>query len=206
MIPENSKPTPDPNSKVRMADTPHTVKRTNSVSPEEWRKVPRAIHLSYLLILVQDPHRELNEFQLRWIAYFSGKLSETQLFRAYAFYHRLNSDETLLRRNLPMINEAHRRIPLDGPPLPERRRIGIGYRDKGALRPLHQKREMGEMAFWDQDIISLLPLDYKVEGKWITASEVRCLSGDNILELLRPSVFWNSRHLSEEALNRDQSE
>jgi len=189
--PEQRNKSPDLLSKVRMADTPRPVKRPN-IALLEWRKVPKSIHLAYLLFITQDSTRELSQFQLSWISHFASKLDENQLYRAFNFFQELGKNEHLLQRTLPMINEAHRRVPRDGPPIREKRRIGIGYRDKGALRPLYQKREFGEESFWDGDIVSFLPFSYEVQGRWITTSEVKSLTGEIHFELLVSQLRSNS--------------
>lgn len=58
--------------------------------------------------------------------------------------------------------------------LREIRRIGVGYRDKGALRPSHSPREdqMVTPDLWVEDVEYLLRLDHPPLEDWITAQEV----------------------------------
>lgn len=190
---------PDLPSKVRMADTPRPVKSTNFNVERKFKETPKAIRLGFCLYLVQDPSRELSDFQRSWIAHFATKLDESQLFRAFAYLTMLQSNNNFLYRALPMINYMHSRIPTGGPRIPERRRIGIGYRDKGALRPLYQKREFGSESFWDEDIRAALPFSYDIQGKYLTAVEVKSLVGENLFELV---MLQLERHLPMQLKNR----
>jgi hypothetical protein len=55
--------------------------------------------------------------------------------------------------------------------LPEQRRIGVGYRDKGSLRPKHKPRPEAGVAFWSEDL-PLLEKNKPEEPRWITAEEL----------------------------------
>jgi hypothetical protein len=144
------------------------------------RKSTRYGILLYLLSNSKD--FELSENQRLWIIYYSRKFSEAELLRASDVSERLNSDSLFLLRMKKEIHETHVRVPSLNPlNLKEKRRIGIGYRDKGALRPLHQKRDLGEISLWDEDIRFLLPLNFEIQGRWITAKEVSSLIGVNLL-------------------------
>lgn len=62
--------------------------------------------------------------------------------------------------------------------VPELRRIGVGYRDKGSLRPSHKRgRDHGEIVFWSEDLPILYPENF--EPRFITAEEV-CNLGTNL--------------------------
>lgn len=126
----------------------------------------------------------LSDGQILWIVYRARKLSLAELLRAGQFSGELNDNKETFRRTLKQIKETYFRVPSLNPKLiPEKRTIGIGYRDKGSLRPLHQQRRIGEEVFWDEDIAYLLPLNHKIEGRWITAEEVESLIGVDLLIL-----------------------
>jgi hypothetical protein len=169
---------------VRMADTPHPV----SAPFQGFRSLKgmkQSTRYGILLFLLQSSESfELSEGQRLWIIYRARKLSEAELLKAGEFSEKLLSDEVLRKRTKHQINETHVRVPsLNPKQLPEKRRIGIGYRDKGALRPLHHQRRIGEVVVWSEDIQYLLPLDQIVEGRWITADEVQSLIGVDLLNL-----------------------
>lgn len=143
----------------------------------------RSTRYGILLYLLSNSKKfELSENQRLWIIYYSRKFSEAELLRASDVSERLNSDSLFFLRMKKEIQETHVRVPSLNPmTLKEKRRIGIGYRDKGALRPLHQKRDLGEISLWDEDIKFLLPISYETKGSWITAKEVSSLIGVNLL-------------------------
>lgn len=137
-----------------------------------------------LLYLLQSSAFPLSSGQVLWIVYRSRKFSEAELLRAGLFAETLAQDEKVRSRHRRDIEKLYTRVPSLNPKrLPEKRTIGIGYRDKGVLRPLHQQRERGVESFWDEDIRYLLPLSYDVCGKWITSEEVKSLIGENLLYL-----------------------
>jgi len=126
----------------------------------------------------------LSDGQILWIVYRARKLSLAELLRAGQFSGELIKDKQVFKRVFKQIKETYFRVPsLDPKRIPEKRTIGIGYRDKGSLRPLHQQRRIGEEVFWDEDIAYLLPLNHKIEGRWITAEEVESLVGVDLLIL-----------------------
>lgn len=126
----------------------------------------------------------LSTGQRLWIVYRARKLSLPELLRAGQYSDLLISDEAVKQRMFRRIREIYFAVPsLDPKQIPEKRTIGIGYRDKGSLRPLHQTRTIGEEVFWDEDIAFLLPFGHEIEGKWITAEEVESLVGRDLLIL-----------------------
>jgi len=109
--------------------------------------------------------------QVERIAIWQSKVNEVELHSAVVLYKRLLSEPRTLSRfmaqhkNTPVPRTHQARIP-------EKRRIGVGYRDKGSLRPLHESgRDMSEEAIWDEDIPYLLT-STQITGQWITRSEV----------------------------------
>jgi hypothetical protein len=148
----------------------------------ELKGMRKSTRYGILLYLLHSKEWSLSDSQQLWIIYYSRKFSETELLRAAMIQEKLELDSLFFQRMKHDIQETHVRVPRLSPlQLKEKRRIGIGYRDKGALRPLHQKREIGGLTVWDEDIQFLLPLDYEVQGRWISAEEVSSLIGVNLL-------------------------
>lgn len=174
----------DRSDQGRMADTPHTI----GAPLQGFRSLSgmkQSSRYGILLFLLQSPEHELSEGQRLWIVYRSRKFSLAELLKAGKLSESLLTNEVQRKRMQKEISETHHRVPsLNPKQLPEKRRIGIGYRDKGALRPLHHRRIIGERTFWDQDLLYLLPLDYEVKGKWLTADEVDSLVGVDLLNLV----------------------
>jgi len=171
----------------RMADTPRSV----GAPMERYSKIQgmrESTKYGILLFLLQSGH-ELSDGQRLWIVYRSRKFSEAELLRSAELSLRLLQDDILRTRMRWEIRKIHHSVPSLNPKnLPEKRRIGIGYRDKGALRPLHRNRVLGERAFWDEDIQYLLPLTHEVTGRWITADEVVSLVGIDRLNLALTTI------------------
>jgi hypothetical protein len=73
--------------------------------------------------------------------------------------------------------------------IPEPRRIGVGYRDKGSLRLQHEEHGMSpelDIVYWSEDVLVLMPEDF--QPRFITAEEVQSL-GTNLEHLRITSVF-----------------
>lgn len=164
----------------------------------------------YLFFLNNSFDWPLAQGQVLWIVHCARKLSDAELLRAAKFSLELTNSEQARRRLDSKIRHLYYRVrSLDPKTVPEKRTIGIGYRDKGSLRPLHEKgRSEGELSFWDEEIKYILPLVHKIEGKWITADEVISLTGVEplILALLQvqaqTSVIY-APDLYEKILNQE---
>jgi hypothetical protein len=157
-----------------------------------------------LFFLTNQFQWPLSNGQVLWIVYRSRKLSEAELLRSGRLSLELTNSEQARKRLDNQIRRLYYTVPALNPKLlPEKRTIGIGYRDKGSLRPLHEQRGKEGVSFWDEDIVYLLPLDYKIEGKWISAEEVISLVGVEPLILATLQVQnqtltdfypWNANH------------
>jgi len=149
-----------------------------------------------ILLYILDKHRkDLGEEQVLWVIYFSRKLEETQLSRSIKIYRDLiHSRDFFLRMSFD-VERIRKKVPrLESRRPPEKRRIGTGYHDKGSLRPLHERRNLGEYGVWDEDISYLLPLDYQVRGTWLTAEEVVKLTGVDHLQLVLHQLKVENLH------------
>jgi len=144
------------------------------------------ILLYFLLNSVEWP---LSEGQVLWIVHRSKKLSLSELQRSSTFLEELFHNEKTFSRMRREILDTYYRVPSLNPKrIPEKRTIGIGYRDKGSLRPLHEQRSIGEEVFWNQDLAYLLPYDKTEEGAWVTAEEVQRQVGMDHLILALASI------------------
>jgi hypothetical protein len=86
--------------------------------------------------------RKLTSEQKAFLAHTQGKLNYDELNRALRIYSDLCSDQRL-RARLGVENTTVPALPPPRRPK-EQRRIGIGYRDKGSLRPPHRPSLPGE--------------------------------------------------------------
>lgn len=156
-------------------------------------RLDKAKYFGVLLLFLSDRQRwPLSDDQIFWIVYQSRKLNELQLLKAGRFHQSVLMKETTFSRLRRDIEKIYLSVPSLSPKrIPEKRRIGIGYRDKGALRPLHLKRIIGTESWWGEDIEYLLPIEVE-KDRFYTAEEVRSLTGENHLELALKSVRENS--------------
>jgi len=166
-----------------MADTPHSIPRPDR-SKHQVNRLSQAKYYGVLLSFLGQKEFPLSEEQVLWIIYYSRKLDESQLLKASRFREQILTDEVFSQRLKWEISKIYHNVPrLSEKRIPEARRIGIGYRDKGALRPLHLKRTIGEESFWGEDLMFLIPqLDLEVD-RIFTADEVKRLVGEYHLEL-----------------------
>lgn len=175
----------------RMADTPHRA--TPPVRRNRSKTVPvsKSIYFGTLLFIQRSDPDSLTRHQHNWISNYAKKLDESQLLKAGRYSEMLMTQERsryLFRNELLRIRRS---IPwIEDLTLPESVRIGKGYTDKGALRPLHERgRQLSEIKFWDEDIPFMLPTFYTVKGEWITADEVKDLLGETVFGLVTMSLF-----------------
>lgn len=154
-------------------------------SSRGFQRLKKSTYYGILLYILENHRQDLSENQILWIIYFSRKLDESQLLRSVKISTDLIQNEEFCRRMSKDVERIRNNVPrLEPKKLPEVRRIGTGYHDKGSLRPLHERRNFGESVIWDEDISYLLPLNYDVKGTWITAVEVCDLIGIDLLRLV----------------------
>lgn len=97
---------------------------------ESWRTQSKSIRLALMLYRVS--HYELSDLQHQYIANFQRSLNLSQISKALKFLHVLTTDPRTRDRlwaqyyPVPYYRERPNR-------LREKRRIGVGYRDKGSL-------------------------------------------------------------------------
>lgn len=175
--------------KGRMADTPHRATQPRRMSRKEGKLKP-SIYYGILTYLLRTEFDSLTREQQFWIISYSRKLSDEEVFRAGKFTEKLITDGSIRLFHHKDIWNTRCSIPWIEPYRPpEILRIGKGYSDKGALRPLHQRgRQLSEIKFWDEDLSALTPPNYESKGEWITAEEVESLMGRTIFDLVTLSL------------------
>jgi len=129
-----------------------------------------------LFWLRREFESNLGENYLAKVTEYQSRLKLEELESALELYSKLIVDPRGRSRFLAQYREV--RIPrLQETRKDEIRRIGVGYRDKGSLRPHHTKgRDLGEEVIWAEDIKFLLPPDLDL-ARWITRKEVLELCG-----------------------------
>jgi hypothetical protein len=173
--------------KGRMADTPHGVDHPRRIVPKVTRKrLKKSIYFGQLLYILWTEFEHLSTGQQLWIVNFARRLSDEEILRAGRHSQKLLTDPDSAFFHSKDIMQTRKSIPWIEPfQSPETVRIGKGYTDKGALRPLHKKGlPPKDFPMWDEDILYLLPLDYVPKGEWLTAEEVQSLIGSVDIGLL----------------------
>jgi hypothetical protein len=168
-----------------MADTPHGITHPIHRQRSEKKPLKKSIYFGILLFLLREKPDRFSREQQLWIVNYARKLSDEEVFRAGRLTELLITEESKRIFHLRDISNVLSSVPWIEPfNAPEAVRIGKGYTDKGALRPLHKKgRENGETSVWDEDVFYLLPSSYETRGKWLTADEVQSLVGVDLLNL-----------------------
>lgn len=137
--------------------------------------------------------RNLTVQQKAFLAHTQGKLNSDELQRALRIYSALCSDERFRAR----LRVQQATVPAElSPPRPkEPRRIGIGYRDKGSLRPPHRPSLPGEVTVSSEQEgllrqqFGFVPTEV-LEGQRLTSDQfglrfARSLQPDQRSDLLR---------------------
>jgi hypothetical protein len=191
--------------KGRMADTPHRATQPRRETREGRKKLKPSIYYGILTYLLRVEFDSFTREQQFWIISYSKKLSDEEILRAGRFTDLLLSVDSIRMFHHRDIWNTRCSIPWIEPYRPpEILRIGKGYSDKGALRPLHQRgRQLSEIKFWDEDLSALTPPNYQAKGEWITADEVKSLMGETIFDLATLSLM-RMMHPSAELLSHLQ--
>jgi hypothetical protein len=191
-----------------MAETPvpdilNRKRQGRDSSKNHLRKSRYVGLLLYLMIFADsDTRLAVSKDHKLWMLEFIGRSSEEDLLKSFTFAVRIRDSKRVrnsLRSEISRELHTHRSPKVVRTSTP--RRIGVGYRDKGALRPLHQKRNVGADAFWWDDVKHLLPSSMSPpENGWITAEEVlsQGINSDTYLNvILQVSVMKSFETLSD---------
>lgn len=154
----------------RMAEDPRHVPRN---SKGERPRIRRSTRLAYLFLLEEEGY--LSPGQIRFLVQLQASVNWSELERAQRLYLELKSSPRSRARSLGERVQVFRTTPaLEAKSAGgEIRRIGVGYRDKGSLRPLHERGRNEGVAVlgWSEDLAPFLL--FKVEEpRWITTEEV----------------------------------
>jgi len=153
----------------RMAETPRPAAR-----PSNEGRMRRSVRFALLLILKEEG--KLSEGQIRTLVRIQSVLREEELRSAEELYRKLRSSPRSYARSRLDFERVRINTPSTqskSTHLPEGRRIGVGYRDKGALRPSHRPREVSPRMWWSDEIGLLFRYYTKeVEPRWITSEEL----------------------------------
>lgn len=167
---ESEEPPSDPTLSVRMAEDPCLVPRNHQV---ERRKLRRSTRLAYLFQLEEEGR--LSEGQMRFLVQLQASVNWHELERARELYEKLKESPRSFARSSKEREMVWQTTPaLDAKsPGGEIRRIGVGYRDKGSLRPLHERGRNEGVAIlgWSEDLAPFLLFQVE-EPRWITTEEV----------------------------------
>jgi hypothetical protein len=147
------------------------------------------------VMLYLSSTQNLSVEQKAFLAHAQGKLNSEELVRALRIYSDLRSDPRFRAR----LRVQHATVPAEVPPPKPKdpRRIGIGYRDKGSLRPPHRPSLPGEITLSSdqqhhlQNTFGFVPQPI-LEGQRLTADDFglrfsRSLQPDQRSALLRGS-------------------
>ena len=165
----------------RPAEPPHSVSRAS----HEERRQKRSTFLGYLLYLQRQ--KRLGEGQERYLLQLQSKVNLDELQAAVRLMMALAQSPRSAARaeqDLRAIQSRTPNLPAKSI-LPEQRRIGVGYRDKGSLRPKHKPRPEAGVAWWSEDL-PLLEKNTPEEPRWITAEE---LYGPEMYEITQELAF-----------------
>lgn len=152
----------------RPAEPPRSISRATQLSE---RRYSRSVFLGYLLYLQRM--KRLPEDKERYLLKLQAKVNLDELQRAIHLMQALISSRRSAARAEQDLQAVLHRTPIVPAKsvLPEQRRIGVGYRDKGSLRPKHKPRPEAGIAFWSEDL-PLLEKNTPEEPRWITAEEL----------------------------------
>lgn len=168
----------------RPAEPPRAVSR-----PSNERRLKKSTFLGYLLYLQKQGR--LCEDQERYLLRLQSTVQELELLSAIELLRALGASPRSAARAEQDLQAVLKRCPrLQAKSvLPERRRIGVGYRDKGSLRPSHRPTGIPGRMWWSDDLRPAL-LNVPEEPRWITAEELFGKEGyDPIQELSLRAVL-----------------
>lgn len=157
----------------RPAEPPRPISR-----PSKEKRLKKSTFLGYLLYL-QKVSR-LSEDQERYLLRFQSTVQEQELLAAIELLRALVASPRSAARAEQDLQAVQQRCPRLHAKLitPEKRRIGVGYKDKGSLRPTHRPSEIPGRMWWSEDLRpALLEENIPEEPRWITAEELFGLKG-----------------------------
>lgn len=169
-------------SEKQPAEPPRSISRA---SIKERRLRPSRF-LGYLLFLQREGR--LSEDQERYLLKLQANSKFSTLEAAIQLLGKLIQSPRSISRSERDLQEVLRRCPRIAAKsiVKEKRRIGVGYRDKGSLRPSHRPVSEPPRMWWSEDLAPAFDPELE-EPRWITAEE---LYGHERLEIL--VMTWSS--------------
>jgi len=154
----------------------------------------RWLGVLYFLVSSQDPEirEQISEDHRRWILDELAKVNIDTFATVFSIAESIEKNPRV-RGSLEYYLERELRTYRTPKTVnvPEPRRIGVGYRDKGSLRPSHKRgRDHGVEVFWSEDVPILFPENF--QPRFITAEEVSSL-GTNLehLRIWKQTLTYN---------------
>lgn len=171
---------PEQIGEKRPAEPPRAVSR-----PSNERRLKKSTFLGYLFFLQKSGR--LSEDQERYLLRLQSTVQEQELLAGIELLRALVASPRSAARAEQDLKNVQQRCPRIQAKsvLPERRRIGVGYRDKGSLRPTHRPSETPGRMWWSEDLRpALLEKFIPEEPRWLTAEELFGSEGYDTLQEL----------------------
>lgn len=146
-------------------------------------RLKKSTYLAYLWFLQRS--KLLTEGQGRYLLQLQSKIKLSELESAVEKLRRISESPRSAARSRGDLEYVKRVCP-DLPAkliLREPRRIGIGYRDKGTLRPLHKPVPVPGFQWWSEDLAPFL-FNPPEEPQWISSGELFGKEGYDHVQLL----------------------
>jgi len=155
----------------KSAELPRPVTPAESSRNRRTGRLRTSTYLGYLLFLTEI--KQLSEDQMRYVRKLQASVRFSELEKAINLTRKLIESPRSVARARVELERLRRNCPrIDAKSiLPEIRRIGVGYRDKGSLRLPHEDHEVPSRAWWSQDIEFLL-LHPPEEPQWIASEQL----------------------------------
>lgn len=167
----NSESQVNPSTEERNSDEQNSSARQPVLSKES-KSVKQSTYLGFLLFLMEQG--ELSKNQELFVLRLQSKLNLDQIQHSIKLLVKLSKSSRSVarsRKELDRIRDTCPALP-DKSILREQRRIGVGYRDKGACRPSHRPpSEPPDLLWWSEDIAPAL-LKVPEEPRFIIAEEL----------------------------------
>lgn len=165
------------------ADTPRLAARSSNLRKKKEERLKPSTYLGMLLFLSEQ--KQLVEDQLRFVRKLQGKLRFSELEKAIELCKKLKESPRSAARARVELERLTRECPRISSKsiIPEQRRIGVGYKDKGALRLSHEDHDAPSRSWWSEDIEFLL-LDKPEEPTWITSEQLFGMDQKNDMQRL----------------------
>jgi len=148
------------------AEPPRAATRTSTE-----KRLKKSTYLGILFTLQYEG--QLTDEQGRYLLKLQSTVKFEELQSAYELmesYRRSPRSRARASEDFEHVLRTCPRLPAKSI-IPEGRRIGVGYRDKGSLRPSHKPRAEQPRMWWSEDLAPAL-LNPPEEPCWISSEEL----------------------------------